>query len=80
MTGWGSDDNDLARRARAMGLRIRDIPHEYLKVIEHDDSLRTRYMRFRDLGESAERNAQLTFANIAAGDLVANRGRGIGAV
>jgi hypothetical protein len=80
MAGWGSDDNDLLRRASAAGLRVRSMPHRYLRVIEHDDVLRTRYMRQRDTGESSLRNADLTSAKISAGDLVANRGRAIGEI
>jgi hypothetical protein len=80
MTGWGSEDNDLLERVCAAGLRVRSIPHEYLQVIEHDDALRTRYMRRRDMRESSLRNAELTFSKISAGELVANRGRAIGVI
>jgi hypothetical protein len=80
MTGWGSDDNDLLRRAFALGLHVKSVPHEYLRVIEHDDALRTRYMRQRHLHETAEWNANLTFAKISRGEVVANLGRTIGAI
>jgi hypothetical protein len=80
LIGWGWDDHDLVARAAGLGFRSERVPHDYLKVIEHDDALRTRYLPNPDKNYSDQRNAQLSRERLRAGELVANRGRVIGEI
>jgi hypothetical protein len=80
LVGWGNDDNNLVWRAQALGIRVATIPFDFLKVIEHDDELRTRFMLNRDKNDSNRRNAEISVAKLTAGELVANQGRAIGAI
>lgn len=56
------------------------IAHRYVKVIEHEDKLRTRFTRYCNKDESAKRNTNLSFAKLAARETVANKNRSIGAL
>lgn len=72
MNGWGQEDHDLVGRTIAMGLGTATIAHEFLNVIEHDNTLRVRFSTIKNIFDSASLNTEISRKNLLSGKLVAN--------
>lgn len=75
--GWGHEDRDLINRARMIGFRLHYMPSDspFLKLIQHDQSDRTRYNRVQNHVRSSALHRQISMGNIKRGEFIANRGK-----
>jgi glycosyltransferase involved in cell wall biosynthesis len=80
LRGWGYEDADLARRAVSLGVATRRLDQRHALALQHSDEERTRFTPDKDKKRQHRENAARSRANIAAGHLVANRGRDWGAI
>lgn len=56
--GWGNEDIEFKKRAEILGLKIVDIPLDFLKAISHNSKLRTKNMDI-SIEESTKLNIKL---------------------
>jgi glycosyl transferase family 7 (putative galactosyltransferase) len=79
--GWGYEDDDLIRRATRSGFKEHLVPMErgFLKVIQHDDRVRTRFNRIKHRGNSRRRHELISWESLKHQELIANRSKPWGA-
>lgn len=75
MIGWGSDDYDISRRARILGLKCVEIPAVYKYSLPHSNELRGRFMENKDRDETNRINMERCQKNHEAGLFRVNPGR-----
>lgn len=75
MIGWGSDDYDIAVRARLLGLKCVEVPAIYKYSLSHSNELRGRYMEVADKDVSNSHNLDRAHKNHAAKLIRVNPGR-----
>lgn len=67
MIGWGSDDYDIARRAKILGLKCVEIPAIYKYSLPHSNDLRGRFMENKNRDETNRINLERCQKNHEAG-------------
>lgn len=75
MIGWGSDDYDISRRAKALGLKCAEVPAIYKYSLSHSNELRGRYMEITDRDATNKMNMDRCNKTHAAGTIRVNPGR-----
>jgi len=74
LTGWGWDDKNLRARLRASGCRIQYLHEHYARFLAHNSRRRVENMSPEHQRQDAtsDRNAAISRANLANGEIVAN--------
>ena len=74
LRGWGVDDIDLLRRARALKCRIKSVnlDSSFGSAIKHSDEERVAYQQDKDLNKSNLTNDFISVAALKKGDYIVN--------
>lgn len=75
MIGWGSDDYDIAVRAKLLGLKCVELPAIYKYSLAHSNELRVRYMEVGDKEVTNAHNYERAQKNHEAKLTAVNPGR-----
>ena len=59
LRGWGFEDSDLYARAYNYGESCQQYPRELVKMLGHDNDVRSRYHEVNDLAQSWEQNKKM---------------------
>lgn len=75
MKGWGWEDLDLIDRCEATGIRLIEIPEQFIRFIDHSNEERVENHSIKDMRISYDVNEALSKESIKSGILVANHGK-----